>query len=48
MPSLAGHGGMPTGNEDDDVQDIYVDQDDDGQEFMPGGDVQSLMHTQRG
>ena len=49
MPMLTGHGGMPMDNEDDDVQDIYVDQDDDEQGLMPGGHIQSLqMHTQRG
>ncbi len=46
MATLAGHGGMPIENEDDAVADIYVDQDEDGQEFMPGGDIQSI--TQRG
>ena len=37
---------MPIENEDDAVADIYVDNDEDGQEFMPGGDIQSI--TQRG
>ena len=37
-------------NEEDDVQDIYVDQDEDEQGSVPGGgDVQSLqVHTDRG
>lgn len=37
-------------NEDDDVQDIYVDQDEDEQDFLPReGDVQSMhINTQRG
>ena len=45
---LAGHGRIPTENEEDDVQDIYIDQDEDEQGFVPGHDVQSLHMNQRG
>mgnify|MGYP007125056690 CR=1 FL=1 len=48
-PAATGHGGLPMENEEDDVQDIYVDQEEDEQGFVPGGDVQSLqVHTDRG
>ena len=45
---LAGHGRIPTENEEDDVQDIYIDQDEDEQGLVPGHDVQSLQMNQRG